>query len=888
MSGRLSRDRWRQLSPLLDELLELEGRERDRRLEQVADGDADLLGDLAALLAAHDEPPAILADPLDLADGGAREAPGPEVKDHRIGTSVAGYRLVRRLGQGGMATVYLGEREDGDFEHRVAVKLVRSDAAGGAVLRRFQDEQRILAGLSHPNVARLYGGGATDDRQPYILMELVDGEPITDYCDRRRLGVEDRLELFAAACTAVEYAHSNLVVHRDLKPSNVMVAAGGRVKLLDFGIAKLVEEDSGGPLAMGTLTSAYGHPMTPDFAAPEQFAGGPITTATDVYSLGVILYELLTGRRPLRTGSRLPHELAAAVLGSDAERPSSVVRRAQREVAGDPSEGVPLPQAAAARATTPQRLAHRLRGDLDTVLLTALRREPERRYPSAAALREDLERHRRHLPIRARRDSWTYRTGRFARRHAVAMGIATIVIASLVGGLALSLSGQRAARREAATSERVSRFLVELFKTTDPAYAPSASGTLTAADLLDEATERLASALDEDPVIRARLLQTIGESYQGIGMYDRAEELMRASDALFSRVRGEDDPDTLSARIARAGLYRVTGRLDEAEAMYRGLTAAADRARLPPEVELTLANDYGILLREQGRPEEAESLYRRALAIHRRLGTERSQEAARTLNNLAMAVRQQKRLDEAEALLERALEIQRETVGEPHVDVATTLNNLAAVVRRRGDLERAEALYREALTQRIAVLGDSHPAVAQSLNNVGFVLYQRGQVDAALERFREAYEIWRRAYEGDHPQLATALSNLGSICRRQERWDEAVAYLRRAEEMFERIHGPDHVAVASALLRWGGTLVEADRPVEAEPVLERALAIRRARFGDGHEDTVEAALTAAGAYRAAGRPRRAVAILTPVAAATADDEVLHAEVESALAELGNL
>ncbi len=632
MTGRLSRDRWLELAPMLDELLELDGPGRNRRLAALTAGDVGLRRDLEALLAAHDSPPSILASPFE-----ERETPTPDAHDPRIGALVGGYRLVRRLGQGGMATVYLGERDDGDFEHRVAVKLVRSDAGSDAILRRFQDEQRILAGLSHPNIARLYGGGVTDDGQPYILMELIEGTPITELCDRLQLGVDDRLELFAVACEVVEYAHSNLVVHRDLKPSNILVTADGTVKLLDFGIAKLVEEEGDRLGSAGTLTSAYGHPMTPEFAAPEQFAGGPITTVTDVYALGVVLYELLTGRRPHGGGSRLPHELAAAVLETEPERPSSVLHRGRRAAGDDSSERSTLAEAAAARASTPQRLVHRLRGDLDTILLTALRREPGRRYPSVAALREDLQRHRRHLPIRARRDSWSYLAGRFARRHAVAMTLATVVIASLVGGLALSVSGQRAARREAATSDRVSRFLVELFRTPDPTYAPSPSDELTATDLLDEAAVRLEATLDEDPTIRARLLQTIGESYQGIGVYDRAEELMLASDELLTEARGGEHPDTLAARIARAGLYRVTGRLDEAESLYRELAAIADRKRLPWEVELTLANDYGVLLRERGRPEEAEALYRRAIAIHRRLGTERSQESARTRSNLAMA-----------------------------------------------------------------------------------------------------------------------------------------------------------------------------------------------------------------------------------------------------------
>lgn len=870
MIRRMSRARWHELEPLLDELLELEGPARDRRLAELAGGDDGLREDLRSLLDGADDPPSILQSPF---EDPAIER--PPANDPRIGASVGGYRLVRRLGQGGMATVYLGERDDGAFEHRVAVKLVRSDVSGGAILRRFQEEQRILAGLSHPNVARLYGGGLTDDGQPFIVMELVEGTPLTAYCDRERLGVDRRLELFEAACAAVEYAHGNLVVHRDLKPSNILVTADGAVKLLDFGIAKLLEGEAAGA---GTLTSMYGHPMTPEFAAPEQFSGGQVTTASDVYSLGVVLYELLTGGRPHGAGPRLPHEIAAAVLETEPARPSLAVGRSARAEAG--TEPGAEQAAAAMRATSPQRLAHRLRGDLDTIVLKALRRDPGRRYPSVSALREDLERHRRHLPIRARRESWPYLAVRFAQRHAVAVGLSAVMLASLVGGLAMSIAGQRAARLEAATSERVSQFLVELFRASDPTYGRS--GSMTAEDMLDEASARLEATLDEDPAIRARLLQTIGESYQGIGVYDRAEELMTASSELLAEVRGGDHAETLAARNALAGLYRMSGRLDEAEAVYDELIKLADAGGMDRTLELTVANDYGVLLRERGRPAEAEALYRRALDIFRRLGTERTQEAARTRSNLAMAVRQQGRLEEAETLLREALEIQRATVGEPHGDVATALNNLAAVVRRRGDLERAAELYREALEQRVRVHGARHPAVAQSLNNVGFVLYQQGEVDAALSSIRDAYAIWSEVYDGDHLQLYTALSNLGSICRRQQRWDEGDGYLRRATEMVERIQGPGHPEVASALIRRGGLLVEAQRPREAVASLERALEIRRSALGDGHEDTVEAALEVAAARRAAGDRRGAAATLEPFAEATAGDEGLHAEVVAAL------
>ena len=880
MTGRLSAERWRELEPWLDELLEAEPAARKRRLAQIASEDAALAADLEGLLAAHDDPPTILRGPLE-AD---TPEPPTQAGDPRVGTVVGGYRLVRRLGQGGMATVYLGERADGAFEHRVAVKLVRSDAASEAVLRRLADEQRILARLNHPHIARLFGGGLTDDGQPFILMELVAGTPITHYCDRRRLTVGERLELFGAACEAVEYAHGNLVVHRDLKPSNILVSDDGEVKLLDFGIAKVVQPEAGSSAEKGTVTSLYGHPMTPEFAAPEQFEGGPITTATDVYALGVVLYELLTGRRP-HGGGLLPHQLAMSVLETEPERPSSAVRRAPAEAATAPSSEDPVVAAAAARSATPARLAARLRGDLDTIVLTALRRDPARRYGAVGNLRDDLERHRQLLPIRARPESVGYLASRFVRRHAVVVALAGLVLASLVGGLTASLASQRAARREAATAERVSQFLVDLFRTPDPTFG--GGGSMTAAQLLDEAATRLDGDLTTQPEIRARLLQTIGESYQGIGVFDRAEPMMTASIALLTEAEGADHPDTIAARNALAGLYRVTGRLAEAGDMYRELLATADAGRVPPDVEFTIANDYGVLLGEQGELDRAEALYLRALALHRRLGSLRSQEGARTLSNLGMVRRQQGDLDQAASYLRQALAIQREVLGEPHADVATSLNNLAAVVRRQGDLDEAETLYRAALEQRRQLLGESHPAVAQSLNNVGFVRLQRGDLDGAADFIQRAYETWRAAFDGDHPRLADGLTNLGQIRRRQGRFDEADDLLRRATEMCERLYGTDHPAVAEALQRWAGCRVDAGRVGDAVPLLERALAISRTAAGDGDARTVELAVATARAHHRLGHERRAAAVLRPVATAVAAVPELRVRVDEALAEIGS-
>jgi serine/threonine-protein kinase len=881
--SRIAADRWRILRPHLDELLELDPEARESRLKAIAVDDPALADELRTLTTAHDNPPAILNGPLQAARG----TPPPvddEPLDPLLGTTVAGYRLIGRLGRGGMATVYLAERIDGRFEHRVAIKIMRPGAAADALARRFRDEQQILASLNHPNIARLYSGGLTNDGVPYMIMELVDGVAIDRYCNDNHLDIYARVALFRMVCSTVEYAHSSLVVHRDLKPSNILVRTDGAIKLLDFGVAKLLETPTDTEPRQSTVTSLYGTPMTPDYAAPEQILGGPVTTAVDVYALGVLLHELLTGRRPLSLASLDPVRMAATIIDAKPERPSSVVARELAAASGDAlGDRQPISDVAGDRRTTPAKLISRLQGDLDIIVLTALRKETERRYASVALLREDLERHQEHLPVRARPDSWPYVLNRFTRRHRVAAALSVGIALALVVGLATALAGQRAARREALTADRVSRFLIELLRAPDPNVGRG--GDTTAAELLDDAAQRIDTELASEPEVRATMLLVIGESYLAVGDHDRARALVEEGATLWTGLRGATAEETIAARDLLAAILRDSGHLDEAESLFNEVLTATSGDPVSPELQATVLNDYGMLLREQGRVEEAESRYREAIGILRREGGLKSQDGARTLSNLAMAVRRQDRQEEAESLLREALAIQREILGEPHVDVARTLNNLAAVRRRAGDLDDAERLYRQAFEQRLALYGEIHPEVAQSLNNLGSIRYYRGDLDGAAESFERALEIWQHFFAGDHPRVADALSNLGSIRRSQGRTAEAEDLLGRAATMQERLHGADHPLVGLALFRWGRARLDAGRVDDARPLLERALAIQEVTEGAGHRHTISTAIVLGRAFVEAGERRRAAELLDRSEAAAADAETAAA-VRDARDDLG--
>jgi serine/threonine-protein kinase len=872
------RDRWRELEPLLDELLDLENDARQSRLHELRDQDAELAGELAALLEAEEDATSMFDAPLEpptvAGVGELRRA------DRRLGSTVAGYTLIRRLGEGGMATVYLAEKPDAEFDHRVAIKLLKTDAPGDALMMRFQDEQRILAALNHSNIARFFDGGLTDDGQPYIVMEWIDGTPIDRYCDRHRLGLEARLELFETVCRAVEHAHHNLIVHRDLKPSNILVTDAGVVKLLDFGVAKLLDPEVDSNHGPGTLTSMYGAPMTPEYAAPEQFSGGAITTAADVWALGIVLYGLLTGTRPFETRAQLPHQIAATVLGTEPLRPSTAVQKPRRSE----SDAEPDPELLAeARSSTPNRLAQRLRGDLDTIVLTALRKEPQRRYGSVEQLREDINRHRRHLPINARTESWPYLASRFLRRNWGRVAATAGVFLLLVGALTVALTERHQARREAAIAERVSDFMVELFRTSDPKYGRE--GSVTAADLLEEGARRVDSELGNEPELHARMLMVIGDSFIALGEADRAFDLLRQAEAVWRRTLGPTGDETLAARCTIASIHGLQGNLDRAEAIYAELLEISHRHEIAPEVAATISNDYGLLMVERGEPEKAVALYEEALGHHRRNGSLESQDAIRTRNNLAMAFRLMGRNDEAEAGLREVLSMQRAMYDEPHPDIANTINNLAAARRRQGDLGDAERLYRAALEQRREIYGDIHPDVAQSINNIGSILYYRDDIDGAADHFEQAYEVWREFFGGDHPRVADGLTNLGALRRRQGRLDEAVELHRRAADMQARLHGPTNRLHGVALYRLGSSLSAQSDWTEARRALQQAHTILTTELGEAHPRTVAANVALAEAHAASGSVVNARALLEATATAVADDEKLTAEVAAALQSL---
>ena len=817
----MDRNRWQQVEQLLDEALTREPSEWATLLDERCSTDSELRRDVESLLARLatarrflDSPPVNAAAALIADDDEAADAKRQE------GRRVGAYRIVHELGRGGMSRVYLAERADGQFTQHVALKLLRPGLDSELDVERFRVERQILATLNHPNIARVFDGGLTDDGLPYLVLELVDGTPIDSYCEERHLTIDERLTLFRTVADATQYAHRNLIVHRDLKPSNILVSVDGTVKLLDFGLAKLLDADPGA----GAPTTRTGqHWMTPEYAAPEQIVGGSITTLTDVYQLGVVLYELLTGTLPFGRRGRTLRELEDAVLRAEPPAPSSVSKT--------------------------------LRGDLDAIVLTALRKEPERRYQSAAALSEDLARHQQGLPVTAHADSTAYRLRKFVGRHR-AGAAASVLLTILVAGAAGRERALRAnAEREARKARAVESYLVSVFDVSDPfAPAQSPGKEVTARALLDRGVGRVDSSLVTEPDVQSELRGVLGRVYANLGVLDKAAEQQRRALEQRRRLFARDDPSVAEAMDALGATLSLQDKFDEADPLLRG--ALAIRRRRLGSLDSATAESMSHLAtmeQQQSRYAQAESLFREALTARRTFAGESSLTVANSLNDLGVLLVQEGKWDDAVPPYRQALAVQSRRLGEVHPSVAQTMANLAQVEQFLGHFAASDSLYRQALAIQRKTLGNGHPSTTTTLNNLGQLLsrYENEYVESAA-LIREAIAGDRKTFGDNHNYVAEGLNNLSFVQRMQGDFDGAERSVRQAMAINVAVFGPQHAAVALNLNNIGVIKVSRGDPAGAVPFFRRSMALYLATLGERHSSTLSLSNNLANALREQG------------------------------------
>ncbi len=836
-------ERWQRIDDLFAAALEQPSEVRDTFVRQASDGDHALYQEVTSLLhaaiaaeSAFGDRASTFAQPLlrvmpsDSDDGGDRIDEG---------TTFGTYRIVREIARGGMGAVYLAERADANFRKQVAIKVVKRGVDTDEVLQRFRAERQILASFDHPNIARLIDGGVGPDGRPYLVMDYVAGRPITSYCDEHRLGVEQRLALFETVCEAVQYAHQRLVVHRDVKPSNVLVTERGTVSLLDFGIAKVLDDQ---PDADTPRTRTGVLVLTPEYAAPEQILGAPVTASTDVYSLGVLLFELLVGVRPLRLRGRSVQELSDAITKAEPLHPSAAVLREHEQPSATGAPPVTPAIIAANRSTTPDRLHRRLRGDLETIVLKSLAKEPERRYQSAEQLLEDLRRHRDGRPVRARPDTARYRAGKFVRRHRFGV-VASALFLLLVGASMAMLVVEQArtarerdrAERELARANVVTEFLTDMFSAADPAMARGRE--LTAREILDAGAARVEEYMADQPETGAMLLHVIGAVYGTLGHSSQAKALASRALQIRLELHGPDHIAVAESQNRLGNVLMDDGEYDEAEPLFRA--SLATRRRILGErhgdVTQSLVN-LGLLLTYRGAYDEAEPFIRQALEADRTLYGDVSAEVATDLNNLAVLLYHKGNYAGAEEALAEALAVRREVYGDPHPRVANTLNNLAAVVQRRGKLGEAEALHRQSVAMTRQLHGDDHPDVASSMSNLASVLNERGKQEEAEPLLRRALNIGLAAH-GDHPTVADALGNLGTTLRDLGRLDEAERAFSEALRINRATRADEHPRIGLTLYHLGGVALARGDCRAASSRFAQALALQQRVLPEEHDET---------------------------------------------------
>ncbi len=761
--------------------------ERAAFLDKVCGNDDELRQAIESLLR-FDDQTAFLDEPVfDVHD-----------EDPDLGQRLGPYEIVDLLGRGGMGKVYLARRRD-DFDHKVAIKLIQRGIDSDEVLRRFHNERQILAGLEHPNIARLLDGGTAPDERPYFVMEYVEGEPIDRYCDRHSLPVRKRLELFRQVCSAVQVSHQKLIVHRDLKPGNVLVTSDGGVpKLLDFGIAKML----GPEVSSRALATRPGQrPMTLKYASPEQILGDTITTASDSYSLGVLLFQLLTGCHPYESDPSAPlsdYEILQRICHREPPKPSTAVRH-RVPVAGSVDGG---------KSSGRLRLARRLTGDLDAIVLKALRKEPEARYGSVEQFSEDVRRYLTGLPVIARKGTFLYRAGKFVRRNRLGL----LVLAFIVVASIFSVMQWRQAVRERERADQAFQFLVGLFEKTDPNAADGRE--LTARELLARGREELAEILEEDPRLWTDLVDTLGRVNRELGFYDEALELLEASlRALRTRVPGDDQE--IAKRLNNiAVLHYQKGDHARAEDSFRKAWAMLQRLDLEDSDTVGYTNNLATILANRGDFDEAEEIYRHGLDLRIAADGCEHPRVAKSFRSLGNLLFLRGDLERAERYLRHALEIRRREYGPSHTAVATVTDKLAEVLAAQGRDAEAESLYRGVLAIRGDRLGEDHALTARTQWKLAAQLLANGDLAAGKSLLDSASETLRRVKEShdDDWELAVIQGLTGVYLARSGRYSEAETLLLESHALIRAARGEHAIYTHNALQRildlyeeWGRT-----------------------------------------------------------------------------------
>jgi serine/threonine-protein kinase len=787
------------IAELVKSALELPPQDRASFLDRECSGDPAMRAEVESLLAHQEDASQFIEIPaLHLAAKSfMREGA------FQAGQTIGDYEIISLIGSGGMGEVYLAE--DGQLHRKVALKLVRRGMDSKDIIRHFKREEHLLASLNHPNIAQLYGSGVSVDGIPFFAMEYVEGQRLDEYCDERGLGTKERLQLFRKVCAAVTYAHQHLVIHRDLKPANIRVTPESEPKLLDFGIAKLLDSENT-PSSGQTLTLQG--VMTPEYASPEQVRGETMTTASDIYSLGVVLYKLLTGQSPYRTKTNRPAEIARAIAEQDPERPSTAVQNRD--------------------STDSQFTIHdsrSLRGDLDNIVLMAMRKEPSRRYSSVGQFSADIQRHLDGLPVAARKDTFTYRASKFIGRHRVAVAAAFLILLSLVGGIIATTWQAQAARHEKTKAEDVKNALVRMLNYSNPiVFSPQNNGQKTVNEILDETAKQLENGeFSNQPEIKVELEEIIAECYWGQGNYALASKYTQEYLDLHRKLYGEDDAKTLVASERRAFMLFGDGKLTESEKHYRKILPLMRneerKGNIKAENLAGALDNFGYLRRTQGDSKEAELSFRESLALSSQMPKESLYIIGPTRSTLASTLADEGRFEEALQTTREAVAEYRQREETDTPNFSFTLTVLGGFLTEKGDYAEADTNLREAEAIQRKFLNPSSLWLGDNLRNQAISYYQQGRYAESLSKVTETLKIYRETFGTHYDNYPTALIINGLILAKTGQPQEGEKILREAVKIRTESLPKEHYWVALATSALGECLTIQKRYNEAEPLL---------------------------------------------------------------------
>lgn len=847
----MDKQRWEKVQEIFEKALEVEISKRTVIVTELAEGDKELVQEVLALLDA------------DASEDSLLEKPAVELFDFEkpaslVGKEIGKYKLIKQIGYGGMGAVYLAERTDKQFNQQVALKLIKRGMDSEEILKRFNSERQILAKLNHPNIAALYDGGITDDGLPYFTMEYIQGDQIDVYCDKNALSIDERLKLFLSVLKAVQYAQKNLIVHRDLKPSNIIITHEGQVKLLDFGIAKLLDNNTIDDTIEQTKTVF--RIMTPGYASPEQVKGEPITTASDVYSLGVILFELLTGHRPYITSGVSPLELEKLICNTDPQKPSTIVTKKDNTYIGDDvtnSEKL----ISESRQTNPERLKKILNGDIDNICLKSLEKEQERRYNSAEQLAEDIERYLNGHPVHARPATVGYKFRKFIKRnktYVAAAAIVLILIVSLVSFYTIQLSDERdKANLEAIKAKQVTEYISSIFEIANP--SESKGETITAKEIVDQGYARIEEELGDQPEVQTEIMTVISNVYYSLGMLEKAREVIRQTLEIRENYFGKFNIMTAESYHDLGDVNYDLGHFEAADSFYTIALEIKDNVLEPNDTLIALELiSLGTVARLNSDFEKSLAIYERALEIQLNALEKPHADIAYTMNNLGRLYQQNDMYDKAEPILVEALEIRRELFGELNFETIASTGSVASLYTLKGKYDEAAALYERANNSLNQMVGDDHHYSGAIKCSYARAELYREKYDHAEELFRKGMQILNNTLPKNHVNTSQAYTGLGMLFVKTNQPDTALIYLDTSL-IIKRLSLPeDHYQIAITKAYLGRAYYLKNDYTTAKTYLETAYDIFSEKYGDKNYNTQKIIAYLVDLYTAVGDESKTV------------------------------